>query len=132
LYLNENIVAGIGAQTVIDLCYAGQSEYCPLIRRFTSGASQGQIQTIIEPTGNIGRVDVGGVDFALNYRLPEFSFGRFNVGINATYMSKYDLQTAPGIEANVTYHYAGHFMNYGSSQAASCPGASGGVCLFPR
>ena len=132
LYLNENIVAGIGAQTVIDLCYAGQSEYCPLIRRYTSGASQGQIQTIIEPTGNIGRIDVGGVDFAMNYRLPEFSFGRFNVGINATYMSKYDLQTAPGIDANVTYHYAGHFMNYGSSQAASCPGASGGVCLFPR
>ena len=29
-------------------------------------------------------------------------------------------------------HYAGHFMTFGSAQAAGCPGAGGGVCLFPR
>jgi outer membrane receptor protein involved in Fe transport len=131
VYLNENIT-GIGAQQVIDLCSAGQTAFCPLIRRYPSGPSQGQIQTLIEPTGNLGRVDVGGVDFALNYRLPEFSFGRFNVGLNATYLKNYDLQTAPGLEGNTTYHFAGHFENYGSAQAAACPGAGGGVCLFPR
>ena len=131
MYLQDNITR-IGAQQVIDLCFAGQAEYCSLIHRYQNGESQGQIQTINEPTGNLGRVDVGGVDFALNYRLPEFSFGRFNVGVNATYMSKYDLQTAPGTMGNTSYHFAGHFMNYGSAQAAACPGANGGVCLFPR
>ncbi|HEU4662502.1 MAG TPA: TonB-dependent receptor [Dokdonella sp.] len=131
LYLNENIT-GVGAQQVIDLCYAGQTQYCPLIRRFQSGSTQGQIQSLIQPTGNLGRVDVGGVDFALNYRLPEFSFGRFNASLNATYLKNYDLQTAPGLDTNTVYHYAGHFMNFGSPQAAACPGAGGGVCLFPR
>ena len=132
LYLNNNITPAIGAQSVLDLCYAGQTQFCGLIQRYESGPNQGQIRTIIEPTGNLGRVDVGGVDFALNYRLPEFSFGRFNVSLNATYLKNYDLQTAPGLDGNTTYHYAGHFMNYGSSQAANCPGAGGGVCLFPR
>jgi len=132
LYLNNNITAGIGAQSVLDLCSAGQTAFCPLISRYQSGPNQGQIQTIIEPTGNLGRVDTSGVDFALNYRLPEFSFGRFNLGFNATYLRQYDISTAPGTDANTVYHYAGHFMSYGSSQAAACPGANGGVCLFPR
>ncbi|MGN6520869.1 MAG: TonB-dependent receptor domain-containing protein [Dokdonella sp.] len=132
LYLNENITS-VGAQQVLDLCAAGQLDFCPLIRRFQSGDSQGQIQTIVEPTGNLGRVDVGGVDIAANCRLPEFAFGRFNVGINATYLKKYDLQGAPGLgDANTVYHYAGHFLGNGSAQAAACAGANGAVCLFPR
>jgi len=131
LYLNNTIVA-VGAQSVLNLCYAGQTAYCPLISRYASGPNQGQIQTITEPTGNLGRVDVNGVDFAATYRLPEFSFGRFNLSFNATYLKKYDIQTAPGTDSNSTYHYAGHFMSFGSSQAAACPGVGGGVCLFPR
>jgi len=131
LYLNNNIT-GIGAQSVVDLCSAGQTQYCPLIHRYQSGLNQGQWQFINEPTGNLGRVDVKGVDFALNYRLPEFSFGRFNVGFNTTYLTQYDVSTAPGTPANTVYHYAGHFMTFGSAQAAGCPAAGGGVCLFPR
>ena len=131
LYLNNNITA-IGAQSVIDLCFAGQTQYCSLFTRTASGPNQGQISTINEPTGNLGRVDVEGVDFALNYRLPEFSFGRFSLNFNATYLKKYDVSTAPDTDANTVYHYAGHFMGFGSSQAAACTGASGGVCLFPR
>ncbi|MEO5558223.1 MAG: TonB-dependent receptor, partial [Dokdonella sp.] len=131
LYLNNNIT-GISAQSVLDLCNAGQLSFCPLIRRFQSGPNQGQINNIVEPTGNLGRVDVAGTDFALNYRLPEFSFGRFNLSINATYSKTYDISTAPNTPNNTVYHYAGHFLTFGSSQAASCPGAGGGVCLFPR
>ena len=131
LYLNNNITA-IGAQSVIDLCFAGQTQYCSLFTRTASGPNQGQISTINEPTGNLGRVDVEGVDFALNYRLPEFSFGRFSLNFNATYLKKYDVSTAPGTDSNTVYNYAGHFMGFGSSQAAACTGASGGVCLFPR
>ncbi|MFC5488859.1 TonB-dependent receptor plug domain-containing protein [Dokdonella soli] len=131
MYLKNNIT-GVGAQSVIDLCFGGQTRYCPLISRVTSGARQGQIQLLTQPTTNLGRVDVGGVDFAGNYRLPETAFGRFKVGLNATYMKRYDVETAPGLAANSVYHYAGHFMNFGSAQASACPGAGGGICLFPR
>ncbi|GAA0720946.1 TonB-dependent receptor plug domain-containing protein [Dokdonella soli] len=133
LYLTNNITT-VRAQSVLDLCFAGQTQYCPLLRRFASGPSQGQFQLILEPTGNLGRVDVGGVDLAANYRLPETAFGRFKVGLNATYMKNYDQQTAPGLGSNVTYHYAGHFMKRGSAQAGACPPPAGGtaVCLFPR
>jgi len=131
LYLNNTITA-VGAQSVLDLCSNGQLNYCPLIHRNASGISQGQINFINEPTGNLGRVDVKGLDFALNYRLPEFSFGRFNLGLNATYLEKYDIATAPGVPGNTVYTYAGHFMTFGSAAGANCPGAGGGICLFPR
>ena len=131
LYLINNIT-GVGAQSVLNLCSNGNLAYCPLIHRFAGGPNAGQIDNIVEPTGNLGRVDVAGTDFALNYRLPEFSFGRFNLSLNATYMKNYDINTAPGTEGNQIYHYAGHFLPFGSSQAAACPGAGGGVCLFPR
>ena len=122
LYLNNNITA-VGAQSVLDLCAAGQLTYCPLIHSLRSRArTRARSRRINEPTGNLGRVDVKGVDFALNYRLPEFSFGRFNVGFNATYLEKYDISTAPGTPANTVYHYAGHFMTFGSAQAAGVPG----------
>ncbi len=131
LYLKDTI-SSIGAQTVLDLCYAGLNQYCPLVSRFPTGsANPGQIAQIIEPTGNLGRTDVAGVDFSARYKLPEFSFGKFVVGLDGTYMSRYDQQTAPGTSANTVFHDAGHFMPFGSSQASTCP-SGGGVCLFPR
>ncbi|HET6431893.1 TonB-dependent receptor plug domain-containing protein [Dyella sp.] len=131
LYLNDTISA-IGAQTVLDLCYNGATQYCPLISRFPTGsANPGEIAQIVEPTGNLGRTDVSGVDFSARYKLPEFSFGNFVVGLDATYLSRYDQQTAPGTDANTTFHDAGHFQPFGSSQASTCP-SGGGVCLFPR
>ncbi len=131
VYLNDTI-SSIGAQTVLDLCYNGATQYCPLITRFPAGsANPGQIAQIVEPVGNLGRTDVSGVDISARYKLPQFSFGNFVVGLDATYMSRYDQQTAPGTSANVVYHDAGHFMPFGSSQASTCP-SGGGVCLFPR
>ncbi|MDE3071934.1 MAG: TonB-dependent receptor [Pseudomonadota bacterium] len=131
IYLN-NTISSIGAQTVLNLCSAGITTYCPLISRFPLGSvNQGQINQIIEPTGNLGRTDVSGVDFSLRYKLPQFWFGNFTLGMDGTYLSRYDQETAPGTAGNVVYHDAGHFMPFGSSQAAACP-SGGGVCLFPR
>lgn len=128
----EDTISSVGAQTVLDLCYAGATEYCGLItRNGAASTSPGEISQIVEPTGNLGRTDVSGVDMSLRYKMPEFSFGTFNVGLDTTYLTRYDQQTAPGTEANAIYHDAGHFANYGSAQAASCP-SGGGVCLFPR
>jgi outer membrane receptor protein involved in Fe transport len=131
VYLNSTI-APVGAQTVLNLCYAGVTKYCPLIQRQGPNSSNpGQIAQIGEPTGNLGRTDVKGVDMSLRYRLPQFSFGNFMLGIDGTYLARYDQQTAPGVAGNAVYHDAGHFMPFGSAQAAACP-SGGGVCLFPR
>ncbi len=131
VYLNNTITA-ISAQNVLNLCYAGQTQYCPLISRFPAGSTNaGQIAQIIEPTGNLGRTDASGVDFSLRYRLPQFSFGNFVIGVDGTYLSRYDQQTAPGQAGNAVYHDAGHFLPFGSPQAGACP-SGGGICLFPR
>ena len=126
LYL-LNTISNIGAQTVLNLCYNGVSAYCPLISRDPTG----QIIQIVEPTGNLGRTDTSGVDFSGRYKLPQFSFGNFTLGVDATYLKRYDQETAPGQPGNAIYHDAGHFEYYGSAEAASCP-SGGGVCLFPR
>ena len=136
VYLNNTITA-IGAQTVMNLCSAGQTQYCPLITRFASGPQQGQIAQILEPTGNLGRTDVSGVDFGFRYRLPQFNVfgvdpGHFAVSLNTTYLKNFDVQTAPGTPANNVYHYAGHMLPFGSGAEGACPTSSGGTCLFPR
>jgi outer membrane receptor protein involved in Fe transport len=131
IYIKNNITIA-NAQSVLDLCAAGFTTYCPLIRRVASGPDMGQIQSITQTTVNLGRTDVKGVDFALHYRMPAFSFGRLSISFNATYMAKFDAATAPGTDANQLYHYAGHFLPPSSAQATLCPGASGGVCLYPR
>ena len=131
LYLND-VITPIALQSELDLCSAGQLFYCQFIHRFPSGVNQGQIApNTLQPTINLGTASTGGVDFSLNYKLPEFSFGQFSVGLNTTYLKYYNEQTAPGTPANVTYTDAGHFMPFGSAQAAACPGAAGN-CLFPR
>ena len=131
VYLKDTI-SSIGAQTVLDLCFAGATEYCGLITRNGAASNApGEVTQIVEPTGNLGRTDVSGVDMSLRYKVPQFSFGNFTVGVDATYLKRYDQQTAPGTDANAIYHDAGHFANFGSAQASTCP-SGGGVCLFPR
>jgi outer membrane receptor protein involved in Fe transport len=131
VYLKDTIT-NIGAQNVLNLCYAGITKYCPLITRFPTGsANPGEINQIVEPTGNLGRTDTKGVDFSLRYKLPQFSFGNFVLGVDSTYTSRYDQETAPGLAGNARFTDAGHFQPFGSAQASACP-SGGGVCLFPR
>lgn len=131
VYLNDTITS-VGAQVVLNNCFYGLTAYCPFITRYGAGTSNpGQIAQIIEPTANLGRTDVKGVDFSVKYRLPQFSFGQFSVGLDATYLGQYNQQTAPGTAANQTYTDAGHFLPFGSPQQGACPSV-GGVCLFPR
>ena len=130
VYLN-NTITTVNAQSVLDVCAAGNLAFCSLIHRNpVVGPNQGQILTIGEPTANLGTLSTGGVDWSLAYKLPQFSFGQFTVGLNATYLKYYNLQTAPGTASNTTYTDAGHFLPFGSPQEAACPGI--GTCLFPR
>jgi len=132
IYLN-NVITSIGAQTSLNLCFGGVTKFCPLITRFPAGSSQpGQISQILQPTGNLGRLDASGVDVSATYKLPQFSFGQFSIAVQGTYMSKYDIQTAPGLASNITYHAVGQMGGVGSGMAASCPFAAGAMCFFPR
>lgn len=130
VYLND-LITSVNLQNMLNLCSAGQTQYCGLIHRYASGPQQGQIdQQTIEPIGNLGSLSTGGTDIAANYKLSTDSFGRFDFNVDATYLKYYTAQTAPGTRANTTYHYAGHYMGAGSAPASDCPGV--GQCLFPR
>jgi outer membrane receptor protein involved in Fe transport len=133
IYLDNVIVPGVGAQTVVDACFNGLSVFCPLITRTNATGFEGQISQILQPTANLGRLDVKGVDFAAHYRLPAFSFGQFDIGLNATYMKQFKIQTAPGTEGvNQVRNGVGMFGGFGTGLGSSCPFAAGGVCFFPR
>ncbi|WP_430387378.1 TonB-dependent receptor plug domain-containing protein [Dyella sp. 20L07] len=128
----NNTITQVGLQTVMNVCAAGVTQYCQFVQRVASGDNAGQLlQTSVEPTGNLGTLSTSGIDWSANYKLPQFSFGQFNIGVNATYLKYYDQSTAPGTAANVTYHNAGHLLPNGSPQLAACADNEG-VCLFPR
>jgi outer membrane receptor protein involved in Fe transport len=132
IYLN-NIITVVGAQSVLNLCFNGQTQFCPMISRSANPNSAGQITNMLLPTANLGRFDVKGVDFSANYKLPQFSFGQFNVGVSGTYMEQAKVQSAPGQPGNSVLNYVGIMGSTGSSLQASCPGgAPGAICYFPR
>jgi len=132
VYLN-NVITSVGAQSIINLCFAGVSKYCPLIQRYAAGtASQGQIEQIHSPTVNLGQINVSGIDASLNYRLPATSFGQFTLGVDGTYMSEYKIQTAPGQQGNVTLSGVGLMGTAGSPLLSACPTSAGQVCFIPR
>ena len=127
----DNTVTTVGAQQVLLSCFVGATAYCPLVHRIKSGDQAGQIDYIQEPTGNLGRLDTKGLDLSVKYRLPQFAFGQFSVGLDATYLAQYNQLVAPGI-SDLTYHNAGHILPYLSAPESSCPSAPAGVCTFPR
>jgi outer membrane receptor protein involved in Fe transport len=124
----RDTITSIGLQSLLNLCAAGSTQYCQYIHR--DGAGQIAPSTV-EPTGNLGSLSTSGIDWSANYKLPQFSFGQFNIGVNATYLKYYSQETSPGVAGNITYQNAGRFLPYGSAQSAACPD-NVGVCLFPR
>jgi outer membrane receptor protein involved in Fe transport len=132
IYL-KNVITEIRAQTLLDLCFNGVQAYCPLIQRFGADTSEpGQIENVVQPMGNLGRIDTKGVDLSAQYKLPPVSFGQFTIGLNATYMSKFDIQTAPGLAGNQVLHGVGLMGTAGSPLAGACPSPGGDICFFPR
>lgn len=109
IYLND-VITGMSNQTVVNACFAGLSKFCPLIHRFgADSASPGQIQFILLPTANLGRLDTQGTDLDASYRLPTSVVGDFTFRLQATYMKRDDLETAPGVAGNQVIHGAGIF-----------------------
>jgi outer membrane receptor protein involved in Fe transport len=127
----DDTITAVAAQQVIDSCFVGALAYCPLIHRKTGDVEGGQIDYIVDPVANVGRIDVKGLDMSLKYRLPQFSFGQFTLGFDATYLNQYNQTPNPGI-SSLVFHNAGHVAPFGSGAEAACPDFASGVCLFPR
>ncbi|QNK02838.1 TonB-dependent receptor domain-containing protein [Dyella telluris] len=129
----NNTITTVGLQSLLNLCAAGSTQYCQYIQRQGgTGPNAGQLlQSTVEPVGNIGSLNTSGIDWSANYKLPQFSFGQFNVGVNATYLKYYDQSTGTAAEGGITYKNAGHMLAYGSAASSACPDAVG-VCFFPR
>lgn len=131
IFLNDTITS-VGVQTVMNECFAGVTTYCGLIDRAQGGLNAGQINRITQPTANLGRIDVRGMDFTAAYQLPHFAFGNVRASVQGTYFSQYKIQTAPGTDSNEVIDGAGQMGWAGSELGAACPFAGGSSCFFPR
>lgn len=115
--LNDTITP-VGAQTVLNACYSNAaSPFCSFIHRSTSG---GDILYINQPTVNLGELNTKGIDSSFKYKIPHFdvfgqNYGDLAFSLDATYLIRYDNDTAPGTVGDVTEHLAGHYNNnYGN------------------
>jgi outer membrane receptor protein involved in Fe transport len=113
----EDTITPIAAQTVVSSCFANSdSPFCSLIHRNVSG-DFGFIQ---QPTVNLGKLNTKGVDGSIKYKIPHFdiagqNWGDLTASLDATYLTRYDNDTAPGQPGDVIVHMAGHYNNqYGN------------------
>ncbi|HWG10829.1 MAG TPA: TonB-dependent receptor [Rhodanobacteraceae bacterium] len=128
VYIN-NTIATVGVQTSLLECYNGVMSFCPNVDNRTAGGDPG---VWTQPIANLGRIDVKGIDFAANYKLPQFSFGQFDVGLQGTYLDHYTINTAPGTAGTLVLNGVGNMGTFGSALGSSCPFPAGGLCFFPR
>jgi outer membrane receptor protein involved in Fe transport len=111
-----NDIGLVPAQSVLDQCYlANGGPYCHLIHRYPGGSSQGHIQYVVQPAGNLGRLDAKGVDMSARYRLAATALGNFALSFQATYLDRFADDPAPGLPGDITQEYAGHYTTFVSA-----------------
>jgi outer membrane receptor protein involved in Fe transport len=109
----DDTITAIGAQSVVSSCFAnGASPYCSLIHRQVNG----DIAFIAQPTVNLGKLNTKGIDGSLKYKIPHFdiagqNWGDLTASLDATYLIRYNNDTAPGQPGDVIRHMAGHYNN---------------------
>jgi outer membrane receptor protein involved in Fe transport len=97
----KGAITALGAQNIVNQCFAGATELCALIRRNADGI----IDLVINPTLNAQSVKVRGVDVETSYYAPASDLvsswnGELGLRLLATYISK--LETAlPGVAAPI-------------------------------
>jgi iron complex outermembrane receptor protein len=99
----NNVITGISADYTLDQCYQySVQSFCD---QFTRDA-KGQVVGLREGTANLGWVQTSGYTFGATYRLPQTSFGQFNVSLDANYLDEYTEQSEPGAQK---VNYAGQW-----------------------
>ncbi|HET7063261.1 MAG TPA: TonB-dependent receptor [Rudaea sp.] len=118
----DNVVGRLSLQSILDLCYLENGgPYCHLIHRYTVlGDLHAQLQYVVDPIGNLGRIDVKGTDLNAHYRLPATALGNFALNFQATYLDRFANDPAPGLPGDVVQEYAGHYTNlFSASNSAN-------------
>jgi iron complex outermembrane receptor protein len=101
ILLDNLIVSGAGtAQTILTQCFNTQGPICGNIFRGSDGA----IKFVIESAFNSGNLVDQGLDIGAHYRLPATAWGNFRVGVDGSYIEKYNIDQGGFIQ-----HLAGHF-----------------------
>jgi iron complex outermembrane recepter protein len=108
-YKIENVLTQIDVNTSAEQCAAtGSPQFCGYINRFGDGS----IRQILEPTVNLGQLEVDGVDFSANYKFDTAASGAWRFGVDASWTHKYDSTVIAG--GNVT-QVAGYYdRQYGN------------------
>ena len=101
ILLNNLIVSGAGiAQTILTQCFNTQGPICSDIIR----ASDGSIKFVTEAPFNSGNLVDQGLDVSAHYRLPTTEWGNFRVGVDGSYIQKYNIDQGGFVQG-----LAGHF-----------------------
>ena len=84
----EDAITTIGGANIIQQCLdsGGTGATCSLYTR----RADGNIQTLLNTTVNIGGTEVEGYDLTVGYRLPETAYGRFSFNWDTTYLAKFE------------------------------------------
>lgn len=101
-----NSISQPDSTVVLNQCYVQQNaDFCNKIVRSTNPLALGQVLRADETVANLGTTDVEGYDFNVQYRFPETSFGNFRVGMDSTYLVKYDTKVTPDqeVEGNIGF-----------------------------
>jgi iron complex outermembrane receptor protein len=112
----KNAISGDSVTQMLDDCYVrGIAARCSSLL-FTRDAN-GVVNYALIGSTNQGWQDTEGYDFGVNYRLPEFSFGRFAIHWNTTYVDHLDAKITN--TAKVPQVYTGKSSNFRTRSNAS-------------
>jgi len=102
-YNIRNLITGISNDQVLADCYQFDitSACSQFQREGGTGPLAGQIINLMNLEVNAGWLKERGWDFGMNYMLPEYSFGRFKLGLQGTYIASNNVQ--PTVGAPVQY-----------------------------
>lgn len=90
----DNYITPPGAQLILDQCYTTTGRgFCEYISR---NPSNGQLLSVLNSYQNFPSLETAGVDFNLNYQLPDLVpvLGRFKIAANATFLSSFTQMVA--------------------------------------
>ncbi len=115
--ITNRLIASRGAGTLLIQCYRDADPIaCSRIRR---NSVTGEINDLLATNENAGAQDIRGIDFSVDYQLPEFDFGTFSTGVDATYYIQNNT-------TNLAYNPAGTF-NYFTNNPENQNVAFGGA-----
>ncbi|TGW15636.1 TonB-dependent receptor [Stenotrophomonas maltophilia] len=88
-YKITNMIIQDSVDRILRDCYVlGNAPRCGSVKR----AGDGHITSMFYGLANLGAMETEGWDLGIRYRLPEFSFGRFTLDLQNSYVASYDEQ----------------------------------------